>query len=207
MMPKELLLLIIAIMLLLGIQIFTSIIVYRDAKGKGFSPELWTVLNFLMPFIGLLIYFVVNTGKSQDEISQRMEPPMPPIVETTQVQGSERDLSNRETRVVRKTKGEPKTIAELYVKKGPREGHRHGLKEGNTKIGFAPGNDIIIEDETVSKEHAIIQCKGAGEFLIINLSLKNKVRVNGEEISSQEIKDGDKIELGEVGLVFLCRIL
>lgn len=206
-MPKELLLLIIAIILLLGIQIFTSIIVYRDAKGKGLSPGLWIVLNFLLPFIGLLIYFVVNTGRSQEEVSERIEPPMPHIVETTKVQGSGGDSSIRETVVVRKGKSEPKTIAELYEKKGPREGERHGLKEGNTKIGAAPGNDIRIEHKTVSGEHAIIQYRGAGDFLIINLSLKNKVRVNGEEINSQEIKDGDIIELGEVELVFLCRML
>ena len=55
-----LVLLIAGIMLFVGVQVFTAVLVYRDAKKKKLAAEGWTALNVFLPFIGILIYFVLN---------------------------------------------------------------------------------------------------------------------------------------------------
>lgn len=76
------------------------------------------------------------------------------------------------------------------------------------KIGRAPDNDIVIEDDSVSSYHAIVTTKSVpgpgcnGPYTIRDLKSTNKTFVNNKEVTSQELSDGDIIRLGRVRLKY-----
>ena len=64
-------------------------------------------------------------------------------------------------------------------------------------IGRSEFNDIEINSEGVSRQHASIRQDAQG-FWISDLASKNGTYVNGEEVSSepQQLKNWDRIEFG-----------
>ena len=70
--------------------------------------------------------------------------------------------------------------------------------QGVVTIGRARECDVILEDPTVSRDHAIIRAKGRA-FHIKNRSKRSVLRVNGRKIApraSQMLRHGDLIEIG-----------
>src|SRR6266568_788607 len=65
----------------------------------------------------------------------------------------------------------------------PEERLVHLLTRGETTIGRALDNDIILMDPTVSREHARLGLDASG-WHIINLTTQNIVRVNGRSVPS-----------------------
>lgn len=64
------------------------------------------------------------------------------------------------------------------------------------------GNDLVIEkDGMVSKRHARIELSAEG-FAIEDTDSTNGVWVNGEQVASRLLRDGDLIRLGATELVF-----
>lgn len=92
-------------------------------------------------------------------------------------------------------------LAWLVVEKGVREGHEYHLHEGETSIGRAGTNDIIIDDAHVSRQQAKVRLEGE-KFYIYDLAATNPTRVNGEVITRQRLLDGDHVEVGKTRLVF-----
>jgi DNA-binding SARP family transcriptional activator len=85
----------------------------------------------------------------------------------------------------------PSPIAELRGN----DGQRHQL-EGSTRIGRRPDNDIVLDDEDVSRYHAVVIDTG-GSFVISDLRSTNGVLVGGRRIrSSATLADGDRIRIG-----------
>jgi pSer/pThr/pTyr-binding forkhead associated (FHA) protein len=71
-------------------------------------------------------------------------------------------------------------------------------KLGNiTTIGRAPSNHIVIDNPTVSAQHAIIG-RSADSYRLKDLDSTNGTQVNGVFITDVELKDGDKIRFGSV---------
>lgn len=96
--------------------------------------------------------------------------------------------------------------ADIIVDKGPDKGKEFPLHQPVTTIG-RPGtrkNDIELNDETVSKEHAAIYYDNAKkEFSIANESATNPTRINGIPISGPTIiQNGALIEVGRTVLLF-----
>lgn len=77
-----------------------------------------------------------------------------------------------------------------------------------TSIGRdGQNNDIVLDDPTVSRQHAKIRLeegmrKGELRFYLYDLASANGTFVNGRRIQRQLLKDGDQIRLGETTLVF-----
>lgn len=90
----------------------------------------------------------------------------------------------------------------LILRTGSRAGQQFGLKRGKNIIGRDPSRvDIIIDDETVSGEHALIQFEG-GQFYIYDLASTNGTYVNNRRIQKQLLMDGDRIRLGAAEVIF-----
>jgi pSer/pThr/pTyr-binding forkhead associated (FHA) protein len=73
------------------------------------------------------------------------------------------------------------------------------LKSGETRIGRKSGNDIVLNDPYVSKEHATIEAREDG-FFITDLGSTNGVMLNGARIPShQPVRFGpeDEIAIGQ----------
>ncbi len=99
-----------------------------------------------------------------------------------------------------KTKQVPSLLAEVRVLTGSQSGK--GFPLGfETVIGRVRG-DIILEDASVSREHAKILFLG-NRYAIENLSETNPVILNGEKVQAQkELKTGDEIVCGVIKLQF-----
>ena len=74
-------------------------------------------------------------------------------------------------------------------------GHRHPLRSVATKIGRLPDNDIVLDDEKVSRHHAAIIDTGTG-FAVSDLRSANGVELGGTRIQgSVALADGDQIRI------------
>ncbi|MEO0263613.1 MAG: FHA domain-containing protein [candidate division WOR-3 bacterium] len=72
------------------------------------------------------------------------------------------------------------------------------FKKKKVKIGRSKKNDFVIEDNSVSREHAIIS-KEKNFFIIEDLYSQNGTKINGKEISKPTRVDfDDEIKLGDV---------
>jgi SARP family transcriptional regulator, regulator of embCAB operon len=94
----------------------------------------------------------------------------------------------------------PSAVAELRG----RDGQRHRL-EGSTRIGRRPDNDIILDDDEVSRYHAVVIDTGSG-FVVSDLRSTNGVQVGGRRIrGSAALADGDHIRIGGHEFIFEIR--
>jgi len=70
-------------------------------------------------------------------------------------------------------------------------------------IGRAPGNDLVIDDDEISRKHALIEKKD-DRFAVGDYRTGNGTFVNGQRIQqSAEIRAGDVIRVGKVELLFV----
>ena len=73
-----------------------------------------------------------------------------------------------------------------------------GEREGQTlRIGRSPAADIVLDDASVSRRHAVIVHRGGRAVILDNRSL-NGVFVNGERVGEAVLSDGDGIAIGHV---------
>lgn len=86
---------------------------------------------------------------------------------------------------------------EVEVVKGPHMGMRLSFDKGNATLGRGPENDIVLaNDPRISRQHAEIKQRG-NEFVIVNLSAKNFILVNGENVQSEILHKGSVIQVGD----------
>lgn len=70
------------------------------------------------------------------------------------------------------------------------------------RIGRQGDNDLRLEDNSVSRHHAQIHRGPDGAYVISDLNSLNGIYVNGRQVQSSQLKDGDKVEVGDVSLRF-----
>lgn len=75
------------------------------------------------------------------------------------------------------------------------------LDQAITRMGRADDNDLVLADRAVSRHHAEIQRLG-GQFIIVDMGSKNGTYLNGQRVESAPLRDGDRIQVGPVTLVF-----
>ncbi|MEJ7734301.1 MAG: GGDEF domain-containing protein [Polyangiaceae bacterium] len=67
---------------------------------------------------------------------------------------------------------------------------------GALRIGRSREMEIRIEDDGVSRNHAVIEPDPAGGWVISDLGSSNGTRVQGEKVARKRLHDGDVIHLG-----------
>ena len=70
------------------------------------------------------------------------------------------------------------------------------------KVGRSPGNDIVLDHESLSPTQARLMREPSGEWQIVDLESSNGVFVNGQSFGVARLRDGDVLQLGEVKLKF-----
>lgn len=65
------------------------------------------------------------------------------------------------------------------------------------KIGKVPSAHLKLDDETVSRTHAIIEVNGPGDVSIIDLGSTKGTFVNGQKVNKAKLQTGDNIVVGE----------
>jgi len=77
-----------------------------------------------------------------------------------------------------------------------------GERESQTlRIGRSPASDIVLDDASVSRRHAVIVHRGGRAMILDDRSL-NGVFVNGERVGEAVLNDGDGIAIGHVSARF-----
>jgi pSer/pThr/pTyr-binding forkhead associated (FHA) protein len=71
-------------------------------------------------------------------------------------------------------------------------------------IGRSPASDIVLDDVSVSRKHALIARRGE-RTLVLDDRSRNGVHVNGVRVRESELRDGDTIRCGHVTLRFVER--
>jgi len=96
----------------------------------------------------------------------------------------------------------PEPVGWLVVRYGPHSGKQFALRRGTTTVGRDPNrSDIVLNDPTVSSEHARIKYE-RGQFYIYDLASTNGTFVNNRRIQRQMLMDNDVIRFGRFEVVF-----
>ncbi len=113
-------------------------------------------------------------------------------------------LYNTLTRKLEEFQPEAKVMeqGEAYGRLVDLSGPVYPLTTYSTRIGRAPDNDVVLPDEHVSAQHAILDFK-YGQFLWTDRAPKNATYINDTLVQgSREIRPGDIILCGETRLRF-----
>lgn len=76
-----------------------------------------------------------------------------------------------------------------------------GFRGGILGIGRDPRNELVLSDDRVSRNHAQIR-QEAGGYVIYDQGSTNGTFVNGQQVASQVLRDGDEIRIGDTRLIF-----
>ncbi len=93
----------------------------------------------------------------------------------------------------------------LALHSGPREGLKFLFPKGNIIIGRGADADLTIDDDKISRKHAVIEAFSRDQIFISDLASTNGTYINGMRIRSTKLKDGDEIRIGKTRLKFSSR--
>ncbi|MGQ0686120.1 FHA domain-containing protein [Bradyrhizobium sp.] len=96
----------------------------------------------------------------------------------------------------------PPGVGAAAVIEDMQSGRHYPLTAPFLRIGRSPENDLVINEPTVGRSHAIVQQVGDLAFSITDQSSANGTLVNGHRIASAMLADGDVISIGSRGLRF-----
>lgn len=89
----------------------------------------------------------------------------------------------------------------LISTRGAVSGSRYLLDEDDVTAGRDPKSDILLDDSTVSRQHARFH-RTNGTYTIVDSGSLNGTYVNRERVDQAVLKDGDEIMIGKFRLVF-----
>ncbi len=92
-------------------------------------------------------------------------------------------------------------MAHLIVSKGTGAGGTIHLAKV-TCLGRGLDMDVRLDELTVSKRHARIIRDDRGEYILEDLASSNGTFLNGVEITTKPLKDGDELRIGSTVFVF-----
>ena len=75
------------------------------------------------------------------------------------------------------------------------------LAESTIKIGKLSSSHVRIDDEQVSRMHAVVEVNGPDEVFILDLGSTTGTFVNGERVTKQRLCSNDRVELGSITVV------
>ncbi|MGE0799214.1 MAG: FHA domain-containing protein [Lautropia sp.] len=105
-------------------------------------------------------------------------------------------MQHRETR-----HGEGATVGKLVLSAANRILREVLIDRRRLTIGRRPYNDLLLDDLTVSGEHAIVHTAN-GESVIHDLKSRNGTLINGAPVMQQQLADGDCVDIGIYRLVY-----
>ena len=75
------------------------------------------------------------------------------------------------------------------------------LQDGATHIGRSWAADIVLEDQAVSRRHAIVFATNDSVRILDDRSA-NGTRVNGAQVTGAQLADGDVVQVGRAVLIY-----
>ncbi len=84
------------------------------------------------------------------------------------------------------------------------DGRRVTMDESPLTIGRLPECSVVVEDANVSRRHAEVRRDGP-DVVVVDLGSTNGTRVNGAQVRTRRLDDGDEIMVGRTSLRFEAR--
>ncbi|MCA9868335.1 MAG: FHA domain-containing protein [Anaerolineales bacterium] len=167
------------------------------ANNDNFSLFLYLALAGLVLAVIALIYYLAGS-RGQEPVAMYSAIPTPPPPPVEPVAPQPRPLA-----ATQPVSQEPPPQAWLVVRSGPRVGAQFGLGMSRPNvIGRDPNKaDIIIDEDSVSREHARVRYEN-GQFVIYDMASTSGTYVNGSVVQRQMLYDDDRINLGRIELVY-----
>ena len=86
------------------------------------------------------------------------------------------------------------------------DGRMHWLDQNNCTIGRGATSTLVLDLPGISRSHVMLQPGPGGGHLVADLRSTNGTYVNGLRLEQVvPLRDGDKIELGDVTLTYRCQ--
>ncbi len=99
-------------------------------------------------------------------------------------------------------RAQARPAAKLTAQAGPAEGQEFSLSGDELVIGRAADNPVSINDNSVSRKHALVR-KTADGWAVSDLGSGNGTLLNGEPITDETpLSEGDVITMGDTELVY-----
>src|SRR5260221_7840818 len=95
----------------------------------------------------------------------------------------------------------PPSLGSIQFLTGTLAGNTFQITKATTTIGREPGNDIVVSDPSVSRQHAQITWSN-GAWMISKLAQQNTMTVNQRKVQQSPINDRDTIGLGATTFLF-----
>ena len=90
------------------------------------------------------------------------------------------------------------------LSEGAVSGSRYLLDEDEITVGRDPRADILLDDSTVSRQHAVFR-RVNGQFFVVDAGSLNGTYVNRQRVDQATLKNGDEIMIGKFRLVFFTK--
>lgn len=84
----------------------------------------------------------------------------------------------------------------LLVIKGPNIGDKFFIGKDEFLIGRSPESDVLLDDITVSRKHAILR-KNADNYILIDAGSLNGSYLNGNIVEEAVLSNCDRIQIGK----------
>jgi pSer/pThr/pTyr-binding forkhead associated (FHA) protein len=84
----------------------------------------------------------------------------------------------------------------LLVIKGPGIGDEFYIEKDEFIIGRSPESDVLLDDITVSRKHALLK-KDENEYRLIDSGSLNGSYLNGNIVDEAFLSNGDRIQIGK----------
>lgn len=92
----------------------------------------------------------------------------------------------------------------LISTRGAVSGSRYLLDEDEVSVGRDPHADILLDDSTVSRAHAVFR-RTEQSFSVVDTGSLNGTYVNRNRVDQAVLKNGDEIMIGKFRLVFFTK--
>src|SRR5690349_17283500 len=92
----------------------------------------------------------------------------------------------------------------LQIESGPERDRRIPLAAEGLSIGRQAGNDLALNDQQVSRQHARIEVRD-GQVVVTDLGTANGTYVNDQRIEGTvPLRSGDTVSIGETTIRFVA---
>ncbi len=90
----------------------------------------------------------------------------------------------------------------LVVASGNAAGTRFELEKEVTTVGRHENSDLLLDDVSVSRHHAVITRTASGRITLRDLNSLNGTYVNGARVEETTLHTADEVQVGKFKLVF-----
>jgi len=94
--------------------------------------------------------------------------------------------------------------ATVVIVSGAAAGTEYPVERPLHTLGRGPGVDWTFDDSTMSKEHAAVEFAD-GRLRIRDLGSMNGIFLNGGEVKAEDLKNGDRFQIGEYVFQFVLQ--